>query len=112
MGQQSNYTVRFLPKAYDNMDEIILAFIRLGSRQGAERIKGKFLKAVDQVRTFPYSAPVIRDPKLAGLGFRTIVVEKYIMLYRVIEEAKEIVFYNIFNGKEDYPSLLRSMYFK
>lgn len=68
------------------------------------------MKAVDRIKTFPYSVPVICGPVLAESGFRAIVVEKYIIICRVIEETGEIVFCHVFDGREDYPGLIHSLY--
>lgn len=45
----------------------------------------------------------VPDPKLSRLGFRMIVAEKYLMLYKVFEEEKKITFYRVLNGKTNYP---------
>lgn len=111
MKPNNDYTIRLHSQASDEMNEVIRTFIRFGSIQGAKRIKEKFVKAIDRIGVFPYSSPVIRDPQLAEAGFRTVVVENYIMIYKVNEEAGEIVFYHVFDGRKDYFGLMRSMYF-
>lgn len=111
MERNEVYNVVILTEAMEDMRKIFSGFIAFGSRQGAKRIKEKFGKAMDRVSMFPYSSPACIDEVLAEAGFRMIVEEKYIMIYRVNEEAKEVVFYNVFNGKEDYIGLMRSIYF-
>lgn len=39
-----------------------------------------------------------------------IVVEKYLMFYRVIEDEKKIIFYRVLNDKRDYPTLMNRLY--
>ena len=52
----------------------------------------------------------VPDPKLLKLGFRMIVVEKYLMFYKVFEEEKKILFYRVLNGKTNYPTLMYRLY--
>lgn len=39
-----------------------------------------------------------------------IVVEKYLMFYRVFEDEKKIIFYRVLNGKRNYPTLMNKLY--
>ncbi|MCH5348048.1 MAG: type II toxin-antitoxin system RelE/ParE family toxin [Oscillospiraceae bacterium] len=107
MDQNDSYNVQFLTDALNDMTEIIASFIMLGSKQGAKRIQKKFNKAVEQIQTFPYSGIKVHDDKLAKMGFRMIVVEKYLMFYKVFDNDKTVVFYHVLNGKRDYPSLMQ-----
>ena len=93
----------------------------LGSKQGAVRIKDKMNKAAKQILIFPentgmkvvifhYSGMSVPDFKLSKLGFRMIVVEKYLMFYKVSEDEKKIIFYRVLNGKTNYPTLMYKLY--
>ena len=106
MEQNECYTVEFLPEALGDMTEIVSAFVMLGSKQGARRIRTKMLKAAEQVGTFPYSGVTVPDEKLARSGFRMMVAEKYLMLYRIFEDEKKVIFYRVLNGTLNYPSLM------
>ena len=52
----------------------------------------------------------MRDAELRSLGYRFIVVDKYIVIYRLI--ADTVVVYHIFDGRSDDPELFRSELFK
>lgn len=39
-----------------------------------------------------------------------IVVEKYLMFYKVSEDEKKIIFYRVLNGKTNYPTLMYKLY--
>lgn len=39
-----------------------------------------------------------------------IVIEKYLMFYKVFEKEKKIVFYHVLNGKINYPTLLYKLH--
>lgn len=106
------YTLEFLPDALNDMTEIISSFLMFDSKKGAIRIKDKMTKAAEQILYFPYSGVAVLDPKLAKLGFRMIVVEKYLMFYKVFEDEKKIIFYRVLNGKTNYPTLMYKLYKK
>lgn len=80
-----------------------------GSKQGAIRIKDKINKVAEQILRFPYSGVIVADPKISKQIFRMIVIEKYIMLYRILEDEKKNVIYRVLNGKRDYPTLMRKL---
>ena len=110
MGKAEKYTVEFLPSAFNDVTGMISLFVMLGSKQGAVRIKDKMNKAAEQILIFPYSGMSVPDFKLSKLGFRMIVVEKYLMFYKVFEDEKKIIFYRVLNGKTNYPTLMYKLY--
>lgn len=110
MEQDKIYSICFLRDALEDMTEIISSFVMLGSKQGARRIHKKINKAAEQIRIFPYSGIAVPDKKLAKNGFRMIVVENYLIFYKVFEDEAEVVIYRILNGKMNYPALMRSLY--
>lgn len=106
MKSNEPYRVEFLPEALGDMTEIVSTFVMLGSKTGAIRIKDKMSKATKQISLFPYSGIAIPYDKLAKKGYRMIIVEKYLMFYRVFDDEKKVIFYRILNGVRDYPNLL------
>lgn len=110
METSNEYTLEFLPLALNDITEIVSSFVMLGSKHGAIRIKNKINKDAEQIFHFPYSGVTVPDPKMAKQGFRMIVVEKYLMFYRVFEDEKKIIFYHVLNGKRNYPTLMNKLY--
>lgn len=104
------YNAEFLPAAINDMTEITASFVMLGSKQGAARIKDKMINAAVQIQNFPYSGVTVPDPKLSKSGFRMVVVRNYLMLYKVFEKEKKVVFYRVLNGKTNYPVLMNKLY--
>ena len=112
MEMPDEYSLEFLPSATNDMIEIISSFVMFESKKGAIRIKNKMTKAAEQIHIFPYSGVTVHDNKLAKLGFRMIVIEKYLMFYKIFEEDKKIVIYRVLNGKTNYPALMYKLYSK
>jgi plasmid stabilization system protein ParE len=103
-------TVKFLPAAINDMSEIISSFAMLGSKQGAQRIRSKMIKASEQIKAHPYSGVTVPDEKLAKSGYRMLVVESYLMFYKVFDEAKQVIFYRVVNGKRNFPMLFSRLH--
>ena len=77
----------------------------LGNKNGAIRIKNNMNKAAEQIQFMPYSGVIVPDNRMAKAGFRMIVIEKYLMFYKIFEESKTVMLYRVINGKTNYPSL-------
>lgn len=110
METADKYTVEFLPTALNDMTEIISSFVMLGSKQGAVRIKDKMNSAAEQIMHFPYSGITVPEPQMSKMGFRMVVVEKYLMFYKIIEDGKRVIFYRVLNGRTNYPTLMQRLY--
>lgn len=107
--EQSEYQIEFLSAAVHDMTEIISSFVMLGSRNGAVRIKEKMNKAVKRIAVFPYSGVIVPEEKLEKSGYRMVIIEKYLMFYRVFEDEHKVVFYRVLNGARNYPTLLQKI---
>lgn len=112
MEECNKYAVEYLPSALNDMSEIVSSFVMLGSKQGALRIKDKMTSAAQRIGEFPYSGLTVPDEKLAKFGFRMVVVEKYLMFYKMFEADKKVIFYRVLDGKSNYPVLMNTLYNK
>lgn len=110
METADKYTVEFLPTALNDMTEIISSFVMLGSKQGAVRIKDKMNSAAEQIMHFPYSGITVPEPQMAKMGFRMVIVEKYLMFYKIFEDEKRVIFYRVLNGRTNYRTLMQRLY--
>lgn len=101
-----DYFIEFLPVAINDLTEIVSTYVMLGNKNGAVRIKNKMIKAVKQIQYMPYSGVVVPDDKMAKSGFRMVIIEKYLMFYKVFEDDKKVIIYRVLNGKTNYPNLM------
>lgn len=104
------YSLSYLPAAERDIAEIVSTFMMLGSKNGALRIRSKIKKAAEQIQFMPYIGAAVPDSRLSKAGFRMYIVEKYLMLYKIFEDNKQVLIYRIINGKTDYPTLMNSLY--
>lgn len=102
---EHEYSIEYLPSAQSDIYEIIAAFVLLGNKNGAIRIKNKLNKPAEQIRFMPYSGVPVHDDKMARAGFRMVIIEKYLMFYKIFDDTKTVCVYRVLNGKVNYPCL-------
>lgn len=61
----------------------------------------KIEKSILRLEQYPYSCAEISVKSREKL-YRKLVIGKYIALYRVEEEHKKVIVFNIIYGKKDY----------
>ena len=107
---EDRYPVRILDPAQAELEDIASLYLSLAGASSARKITDKIYNALEQLTQFPLSGPPMRDLELRSLGYRFLVVEKYILIYRLIDNS--VIVYHIFDGRSDYPTLFRSELFK
>ncbi len=109
METSDKYAVQILSEAANDMTEVVSQFVMLGSVSGAVKMKEAFSRAMGQLSIFPYSGVTLPDPKLARSNFRMLIINDYLMIYRIFEDDKQVMIYRIFNGKINYSAVLRRL---
>ena len=107
---EARYSVLILDPAQAELEDIASLYLSLVGASSARKITDKIYDALEQLAQFPLSGPPMRDLELRSLGYRFLVVEKYILIYRLIDSS--VIVYHIFDGRSDYPTLFRSELFK
>ena len=103
------YAVQILAPAQIELEDIAQVYLSLAGVQYARKITDKIYNALEQLAHFPLSGSPVHDKELFNLGYRFIVVEKYIIIYRLIDET--VYVYHLFDGRTDYPTLLQTEFF-
>lgn len=96
------YKVEFLQSAIDDLEEIVL-YIARDSSKSAMKFHDKIIESALRLEEFPKLGRLIPDKKLKENGFRVIVIEKYLLFYKIYGE--EINILRVLRGDRDYPSL-------
>lgn len=104
------YPVQILDPAQAELEEIGSLYYSLSGADSARRITNSIYDALEQLSRFPLSGPPVRDAELRALGYRFVVADKYVAIYRFVDNC--VVVYHIFDGRSDYPTLFRSELFK
>lgn len=103
------YRVELLGPAQYELEEIAQLYLSLSGKESAKKITDAVYDALEQLSRFPLSGPTVREAELRALGYRYVVVEKYVAIYRLLDSI--VVVYHIFDGRSDYPVLFRAELF-
>jgi plasmid stabilization system protein ParE len=60
------------------------------SAQAAERIISKLLTAMRGLSAMPEAHPFIRDDELRKQGYRVLVCEKYLCIYKIVGDTVSV----------------------
>ena len=100
------FSVKILGPAQHDLEDIALLYLRLAGLESEERITDKILDAIDRLTQFPLSSPYIRDSELRRMEYHYLIVERYIVIYRLLKDT--VFIYHIFDGRSDYINLFRN----
>ena len=107
---EKTYAVQILDPAQRELEEIARLYMSLAGAESARRITDKIYDSLEQLARFPLSGSPMRETELRNLGYRFLIVEKYIVIYRLMGDT--VFVYHIFDGRSDYPTLFRSELFR
>ena len=62
--------------------------------------------AIARLETTALAHPLVRDDRLAALGYRLLVIKNYIAFYVVNEKEKSVCIDRILYGRRDWQSIL------
>ena len=96
------YNVIFMKSALEDLEEIIL-YIAKDSKDSAIKFHDKIMDKSKALETFHKLGLLVPDNKIGNSGFRVIIIDKYLMFYKIYE--KEIIILRILHGSRDYPQL-------
>jgi len=63
-------------------------------------------KAISKLKSNALIYPLVRDDRLAALGYRSLVVKNYIVFYVVSQKDKTVDVDRILYGRRDWKSIL------
>ena len=101
----ANYNIKIMQIAQDDMKSII-AHIRIDDPDSAIRMYEKIKMSIAKLASFPFMGPVPLDTKIAGQGYRMIVVDSYLVFYIPIMEDNTVEVHRVLHGKQDSSHIL------
>lgn len=93
--------IKYAPAAVDDMDEIF-SYISQENVGAAGTMLEQLDRQIKQLAEFPLMGSVLSedDYPLVNRGYRFIVVQPYLIFYRLVEDA--IVIHRILHSRRDY----------
>jgi len=101
------YKIIITESAKLQLEEIISYIVNeLYNEKAATEFLEKVRTRFNNIKITPYMYEVCRDKRLENKKFRKIVIDNYIMIYKVIENQNNIFIVGIFySGQEYYKNL-------
>ena len=106
----NEYSIGYRPEAIEDVRIILANYKMLSGVQSSNRMLTKLRTAIDQLSELPYIGMIYPDPELSGLELRRLVVEKYLIFYRVFEMEKHIEIYRVINGTTNFIQMLKNFF--
>ena len=100
-----NFNIEFLPIAYTDLDGIF-DYIIMDSIKEANLMLERIMNSLERLKRFPLSGKRLIHRSLNYYNFRIIIVNPYIVFYRIIEDT--IYIYRVLHGSSDYIKILES----
>lgn len=104
----SKYRIRYTSLAVDDLD-LAFSYIAQENLPAANELLDKLEKAVLQLKDFPYLGIVFPSEKTYEVtGYRYLVVDAYVIFYRIDDKQKEIQVARVFHSRQNWLHLALS----
>lgn len=101
--RSNKYTVRLLSIAEQDLTELVSYLAAENPRAAAETLD-RIEARLQALASHPFVGRVPHDPKLTALGYRVLVIDNYLVFYKV--KSKIVLVYRILHGARDVLRLL------
>lgn len=100
---ENNYKRIILPQAESDIEDT-LKYIseELHNPTAADKLLSNMMETMKNISMFPYSRPTIKDERVTlGKEYRRADIENFVLIYKIVEELKEIRIMAAFYGPSD-----------
>ena len=99
----SKYTVRLLSIAEQDLVDLVSYLAAENSRAAAE-VLDHIEDRLEALQSHPFVGRVPHNPKLTALGYRVLVIDNYLVFYKV--KGNAVLVHRILHGARDLLRLL------
>lgn len=97
------YRVEILPTAWEDLKQIEDYYLIQFDVDTALKVSDNILNAVERLELFPESGSLIPDNWLNEMGYRMVICEKHVAIYKKIGEV--VYVYHIADTQTEYTKL-------
>lgn len=97
------YKVEILPTAWEDLKRIEDWYLVQFGVETALKVSNHILDTIERLERFPDSGSLIPDEWLNQQGYRMIICEKYVAIYKKIEDV--VYIYHIADTQTEYTKL-------
>ena len=98
-----SYKVQILPVAWEDLKRIEDWYLLQFGVETALKVSDHILDAMERLENFPDSGSLLPDEWLNQQGYRMIICDRHVVIYRQID--KTVYIYHIADTKTDYTKL-------
>jgi addiction module RelE/StbE family toxin len=99
----SKYTVRLLSIAEQDLAELV-SYLAAENPQAATQVLDRIETRLQTLTALPFAGRVPHDLKLTALGYRVLVIDNYLVFYKV--KGTIILVHRVLHGARDILHLL------
>ena len=100
---QKQYKIEILPAAWEDLKKIEDLFLLQFDVESALKVTDHILNSIERLETFPDSGSLTPDEWLNKQGYRMILWQRFVSIYRQIGE--NIFVYHIADTQTEYTKL-------
>lgn len=100
---QDKYKVEILPSAWEDLKVIEDYYLIEFDAETAIKVSDHILDVIERLEDFPLSGSLTPDEWLDDQGYRMVICEKHVAIYRLIE--KTVYVYHIADTRTEYTKL-------
>jgi addiction module RelE/StbE family toxin len=99
----SKYSVRLLSIAEQDLTDL-LSYLAAENSQAAAEVLDRIEARLEALQNHPFVGRVPHNAKLTALGYRVLVIDNYLVFYKV--KGNAVLVHRILHGARDLLSLL------
>lgn len=100
---QDKYKIEILPSAWEDLKVIEDYYLIEFDAETAIKVSDHILDVIERLEDFPLSGSLTPDKWLNEQGYRMLICEKQVAIYRLIE--KTVYVYHIADTRTEYTKL-------
>lgn len=100
---QKRYKIEILPTAWEDLKKIEDYYLLRFGVESAMKVTDHILDSIERLEVFPDSGSQTPDQWLNRNGYRMVICDRFVSIYRWIEDA--VYVYHIADTQTDYTKL-------
>ena len=101
--QHGSFSIRYLAVAQEDLAEIV-QYINCSNPNNAELFIDTIEKSIDRLSIEPNIGRIPNEDDIAGLGYRYLVIENYLVFYVV--EDRVVIIHRVIHGARKYCDII------
>lgn len=101
------YDVKILPQAWDDLKTIQDYYVIRFDKETAQNVVNRILDTIQRLDIFPDTGSLPPSNYLAEQGYRMVICEKHIAIYKKFPLEGAVYIYTISDTRTDYAKLFK-----